>query len=260
METSKKNNKNNNKIIKLNNFCSKTNQSLDQHPVVKRATVYMLSNHIGCALDIPQRALAVLQVADLLVFEEDKGARQALKSAQIHREYLKFSEHGQLDVLDTIKKTLKKGLSVAYMSDQGSPTISDPGSAILELVYELNANVKVVPGPSSVTAALSACPFDIKEYFFAGFLPREQNQRVKALRQVLQRSESIVLMDTPYRLKSLLELFDREIGKKRRGFLACNASCDDEQYYIGSWSQLLKTTSALGKNTNFIVIIAPQHK
>ena len=86
-------------------------------------TLVMASNHIGCTDDIPNRALETLKTADLVLFEEDRPARQTLKAAGIRRDYLKFNEHHQMQTLDEVAEALKKGRTVIYMSDQGSPAL-----------------------------------------------------------------------------------------------------------------------------------------
>ena len=71
-------------------------------------TLVMASNHIGCTDDIPNRALETLKTADLVVFEEDRPARQTLKAAGIRRDYLKFNEHHQMQTLDEVAEALKR--------------------------------------------------------------------------------------------------------------------------------------------------------
>ena len=180
----------------------------------------MLASHIGHTADIPTRSLSLLKEADLLIFEEDRPARLALKSAQVHREYLKFSEHLQKETLEQLKQCLKEGKTAAYMSDQGCPSLADPGSDILKAALAIGAQIKVIPGPSSVTAAISACPIRMDSYYYLGFLPRDKDFRSKTLQKAAKRKEAIVILDTPYRLQNLLEQCSHSFSKNTRAFLA----------------------------------------
>ncbi|MFK7825680.1 MAG: SAM-dependent methyltransferase [Oligoflexales bacterium] len=221
-----------------------------------RGTLFMLSNHIGNERDIPARSLIALTTADLLVFEEDRPARLALKAAKVHREYLKFSEHIQKETLEQVYNYLKKGKSVAYMSDQGCPSLADPGRSILQVAYQLNAPIRVIPGPSSVTAAISACPFDLSSYFYAGFLPRQSDKRMAKIKQYASMGQALIVLDTPYRLKALLSACKDIFPKKRAGFLAVDVTGEDEVYFCAPLEALeIQAKHLSHKKLNFVLII-----
>ncbi|NRA43666.1 MAG: hypothetical protein HRU09_01790 [Oligoflexales bacterium] len=216
----------------------------------------MLSNHIGNEQDIPARSLIALTTADLLVFEEDRPARLALKAAKVHREYLKFSEHIQKETLEQVHNYLKKGKTVAYMSDQGCPTLADPGRSVLQVAYQLNASIKVIPGPSSITAAISACPFELSSYAYAGFLPRRTDKRMLTLKKHAASGQALVILDTPYRLKALLSACKEVFPKNRKGFLAMDISGEHEAYFCGPLPGLEAQVSHLyQQKLNFVLIV-----
>ena len=151
-----------------------------------RGVLYLAFQHIGCVSDTPNRSLELLHLCDLVVFEEDRGARQTLKSANLHRDYLKYNEHNQRDTLLAVRKVLQSGKSVIYMSDQGSPVIADPGRAIVNLAYQVFAKIIVIPGPSSISAAISACPFVMEPYLYLGFLPRDKQLLITELKKYIR--------------------------------------------------------------------------
>ncbi len=218
-------------------------------------TLYMLSTHLGIPEDIPVRSLELLRTADLLVFEEDKPARSFLKAAGVHRPYVKLSEHGQGLTIEDVESHLKSGKVVAYMSDQGTPNLSDPGRELTSIAYRLGAKVKVVPGPSSLTAAISACPFDCFGFHFLGFLPQSPEARHLALEGTKELSRPLIMMDTPYRLKHLVKSCADVLGKERRGFLALDITGANESFWLGSLGELAQKTSKLAEKINFILII-----
>ena len=223
----------------------------------EKGVLLMLATHIGNIDDMPVRSKNALKEADLLVFEEDRPARRALKAAKVHREYLKFSEHDQKETLDDVRRCLKKGGTVAYMSDQGCPVLADPGQPLVEMAWELQAQVKVVPGPSSLTAAMAACPFPMESFYHAGFLPRDKGVREREIQELLKRKEALVLMDTPYRLGALLKALTAGQSLKRKGFLALDITGPSESYHYGPLNDLAKRFSKPAEKLNFVLILAP---
>ncbi len=232
-----------------------TPDSREKNPKVQ-GVLMMLSNHIGCPEDLPNRSLKALIEADLLIFEDDRHARLALKAAGVHRKYLKFSEHQQKETIETAKEFLLSGKTVAYMSDQGSPTLEDPGPEILAVAYQTAAKIQVVPGPSSITAAISAFPRPLKEFLFLGFLPQKTEERIKAIERIKERRVPIILMDTPYRRHALIETCHKILGHNFSGLLAYDITGPCETYIYGSLATLEKQSKSLDKG-NFVLIISP---
>lgn len=193
----------------------------------------------------------------MVVFEEDRPARAALKAAGVQREYFKFNEHHQDITIEHVRESLKSGLTVVYMSDQGSPSLADPGRHLNQLAFELGATVKVIPGPSSITAALSAAPFETNTFRYLGFPPREPAEKSRFLQTHIASCDCLVLLDTPYRLKSLIESLS-DSHPNQRALLAIDISGDNETYTYGSFLSLKK---AIPKDKlNFVLIIEGSSK
>ena len=217
----------------------------------------LAATSIGCDTDIPARSLQMVREAELLVFEEDRPARRVLKAAGCHRDYLKFSEHQETLVIDQIAQSLRHGQRVLYMSDQGMPCLADPGWRLCRLAHELKAKIQVIPGPDSVTAALAAAPFDTKQFFYRGFLPRQPDQRLVDLQAIRLSLVTTVVLDTPYRLRPLLEAV-QTADPDWRALLALDISGPSEQYLLGAPTVLLNNL-APGKNRrNFVLVLDGQ--
>ncbi len=215
----------------------------------------MAATHIGLVEDTPARTLSALKTSDLLIFEEDRPARLLLKSAEITRNYLKFNEHNSKDVLELLKACLLEAKTAVYVSDQGSPTLADPGDKLLELAYKLGARVTVIPGPSSITAAISACPFPMKQFLYQGFLAQDPQEREQALARLVFCKHPVIILDTPYRLAALLQSCAKVLGQRRKIFLACDLTGKEEQFFLGSIAKIVEETRELGKK-NFVLIIS----
>lgn len=221
-----------------------------------KGVLVMGANSLGLAADIPQRSLEFCRTADVVVFEEDRIARQTLKAAGIHRDYLKYNEHKQKDTLDDVRTALNDGKTVLYMSDQGSPIIEDPGSDVIAVARQVGAKVTVIPGPCSISAALSACSFASHGFYFAGFLPREGQDRIKRLKELMSLRTTLVIMDTPYRIKALLEACESVFGATRRALLAIDISGEQEAFIEMPLGKLKASCEALSDKLNFVLVIA----
>ncbi|MCB0405806.1 MAG: hypothetical protein KDD51_13570 [Bdellovibrionales bacterium] len=205
---------------------------------------------LGNRLDMPARSLQALRGGDLLIFEGSRAARAFLKVAGIHRDFLCYSEHEEKEALAAVNTTLREGKTVVYMSDQGMPNVADPGRVLLRMAYQLGAQVRIIPGPSSVTAALAACPFNTEPFYYAGFLPRDTAARRKALLK-LQKHPVLVLLDTPYRLRPVLEDALAVFGPKP-SLLALDISGPHERFIFAP----LPKQKAPEEKLNFVLVVA----
>jgi 16S rRNA (cytidine1402-2'-O)-methyltransferase len=214
----------------------------------------MAATSLGLPEDIPPRSLAMLREADLLIFEEDRPARSFLKAAGVFREYLKYNEHHQQDTLIQIRQALGNRKTVLYMSDQGTPTLADPGSAPINIAWESGADIRVIPGPSSVTAALSAAPFSCDKFYFGGFLSRDPENRIRELQVIRSLSCTWVVMDTPYRLQALLDACSSVFPADQRAMIALDISGPHEDYWLGTFSALRQRAGTLTEKLNFVLV------
>ena len=210
---------------------------------------------LGDPADIPARSLAALRTADLLIFEEDRPARQFLKAAGVHRDYWKHSEHRDEGALDEVRAKLQAGQTVLYMSDQGMPGVADPGSQLVAIAEALGARVTIIPGPCSITAAVAAAPFPVPDYFYAGFPEREPAKRQQQLQRWNKINTTLVIMDTPYRRDALVTDAIAVFGSQRRAVLALDIAGPDEAFITGALQDLAGYQA--GKKLNFVLVVAP---
>ncbi len=218
-------------------------------------TLILAATSLGEPLDIPVRSLEWLRKSELVVFEEDRPARSFLKAAAIHRDYLKFSEHDEKNTLDEVVRVLSAGGTVTYMSDQGTPNFADPGRQLTKAALACGASVTVIPGPSSLMAALSACPFNTEPFVYWGFLPQEKQARDGALQKVKEEPRCVVLLDTPYRLGKLLNECANQFPS-RRALIAVDISGPAETFRFDTLKNLEKEFAAKGKYLFVLVLEA----
>jgi 16S rRNA (cytidine1402-2'-O)-methyltransferase len=226
---------------------------MPSHPHGK---LILAANSLGRPEDIPLRSLENIRQADVVVFEEPRVARQTLKAAGIQRDFLKFSEHEESAPLGEIETALRQGKTVVYMSDQGMPVLADPGRTLLNLAQQLRSTIEVIPGPSSVTAALAACSFYEGSFFYQGFLGREPQHRLKELAALRQFNVPVVILETPYRRQALCEAVAEVYPADRKVLLAIDITGEHEQYVSTHCRTLVNQSAAIAGKLNFVMIIA----
>ena len=104
---------------------------------------------------------------------------------------------------------MRRGESVAVVSDAGTPLISDPGFSIVREAWSQQIQISPIPGPSSIIAALSICPLNIDRWNFLGFMPSKIAEAESLLNMYLQRPDAIVFFDSPHRILSTLEILEK---------------------------------------------------
>ncbi len=222
-----------------------------------KGTLILAANCLGNPEDIPTRALEWVEKATLLIFEEDRPARQILKKAKVFRDYLRHNEHGQKETLLAAEETLLKGGSVLYMSDQGASGMDDPGADLVALAFRIKANINIIPGPSSLTGAISASPLPLKKFLYLGFLPREPKLRHEELKKSLALKIPLIILDTPYRLKALITQIAEMHRDFRHFLLAKEIGNENETYFFYSTKELKNLLPNCDKKDNFVLILFP---
>jgi 16S rRNA (cytidine1402-2'-O)-methyltransferase len=174
--------------------------------MTEKGILYIVATPIGNPADITFRAIDVLKTANAVICEEYKPGSTLLKKLGIEgKELVLLNEHNEPEVAADLLMRLLNGESLALFSDCGTPVFSDPGAYLIQLASSSGIKVSPVPGASSLMAALSVLDFHLERFIFAGFLPRDSEQRKRTLTHYRGQKMPLIVMDTPYRLGSLLE-------------------------------------------------------
>lgn len=202
-------------------------------------TLYIVATPIGNPGDITLRAIETLKSADAVVCEEYKPGSTLLKKLGIEgKELVLLNEHNEPEVAADLLTRLLNGQSLALFSDCGTPVFSDPGHYLIQLAASAGVKVSPVPGASSLMAALSVLDFHLERFFFAGFPPRDPDQRRKLLTYYRTLKLPIVLMDTPYRLGTLLDDVVKVFGKGIWVTVAFDLTLPNETVYRGEAAEV----------------------
>ena len=169
--------------------------------------LYIVATPIGNLGDITLRALRVLKEVDFILAENPKKSLRLLNFYNIRKPILKFHQHTKEKETKKILNLLRKGKNLAFISEAGTPGISDPGGKLVEKVREkLGKEVKIIPipGPSALTCIISVSGFPTDRFLFLGFLPKKK-KRKEFLREILNSKYPVVFFESPYRILKTLE-------------------------------------------------------
>ena len=176
-----------------------------QHPT---HTLYVVATPIGNLADIGLRALHVLGLVDALACEDTRHTQQLLRAYGLERsgrELLAVHQHNEAEAAAMVLERLARGERVAYVSDAGTPAISDPGARLVQAVRAAGHRVVPLPGASSVTTLLSAAGVLGDGFVFAGFLPNKASERAQAVQTLAQEPRAVVLLEAPHRIEALVQ-------------------------------------------------------
>ena len=199
--------------------------------------LYIVSTPIGNLSDITFRALEVLKKSDYILCEDTRHSLKLLNYYNIKKKLISFHKFNEIKNVVEIFKDIGEGKIVSLISDAGTPLISDPGHFLVKSAREQNVKVVPVPGPSSVTAAMSVSGFDTKFYFY-GFLSKTNNQREQELEVLSKINSSIVLFLPARDLKKILKELPPYFGE-RSIFIAREITKLHETYLSGSVNELI---------------------
>lgn len=222
---------------------------------MKIGKLYLCATPIGNLEDMTYRAVRVLKEADLIAAEDTRHTRKLLTHFDIHTPLISYHEHNKETRGPELIERLLGGEDVAVVSDAGLPGISDPGSQLVELAITAGLTVVPVPGANAALTALVAAGLNTAAFTFVGFLPKTGKKRREFLKVLSGCQTTLVIYESPHRLKSTLaELLD-EFGD-RPGTAARELTKKFEEFIRGSLSSLQKYFSENQPRGEFTLVIA----
>jgi 16S rRNA (cytidine1402-2'-O)-methyltransferase len=185
---------------------------LQSHPA---GALYVVATPIGNLADISLRALHLLGLVDAIACEDTRHTQALLKHYGIAKPLMAVHEHNEQEAAVQVIGRLQAGQRVAYVSDAGTPAVSDPGARLVAAVRDAGAPVVPLPGPSSLTAVLSVAGLEGDGgLVFAGFLPSRAGEREQAVQQLASEPRATVLLEAPHRMAALARELAKLGGRK----------------------------------------------
>jgi 16S rRNA (cytidine1402-2'-O)-methyltransferase len=177
--------------------------------------LYVVATPIGNLGDLSDRARETLGAVDLVVAEDTRRTGRLLQAIGVHASLRSFFEANERARTPAVVRELVDGRSVALVSDGGMPLVSDPGYRLVAACVEAGVEVRVVPGPSAVLAALVVSGLPTDRFSFEGFLPRTAGERRARLVAVAHDPRTLVFFESPRRVPGMLRDLLATVGDRR---------------------------------------------
>lgn len=180
------------------------------------AALYVVATPIGNLRDITLRALEVLGAADVIAAEDTRNTAHLLSHHGISANRLMaVHQHNERGAAEKIVALLQSGQSVAFVSDAGTPAVSDPGALLVQAVLEAGLRVVPIPGASAAVSALSASGLNSPHFLFYGFLPNKAAARRSALQPLAEHPYTLVFYEAPHRILECVADLQAVFGAER---------------------------------------------
>ncbi|EOD01063.1 16S rRNA (cytidine(1402)-2'-O)-methyltransferase [Caldisalinibacter kiritimatiensis] len=222
--------------------------------MANKSTLYICPTPIGNLDDITIRVLNILKEVDLIAAEDTRHTIKLLNHFNIKKPLTSYHEHNKKEKGRVLIDKLLNGENIALVSDAGMPGISDPGEDLIRQAIENDINVVGLPGATASILALVVSGLPTDKFVFEGFLSSKKKERKESLTELKREKRTIILYESPHRLKALLKdivevLGDREIAVVRE------LTKKYEEVFRGTVSEAIKKINKEGVRGEFVVVI-----
>ncbi len=222
-------------------------------------TLYVVATPLGNLEDITLRAIRILKESGAIACEDTRRASILLRHFDISgKRLISYHNYNEPRAISQIVALLEEGTNVALITDAGTPVISDPGYALLHALHDRGLLVIPVPGPSALTAALSACPLPVNNFFFAGFLPHKKGRKSR-LEYLAALQTTFVVYESPFRIMKLLDELGNVVPDARI-FIGREMTKIHEEYITGTIEEIRQRLADGKARGEFVVIVHPPGK
>lgn len=221
--------------------------------------LYVCPTPIGNLEDITLRVLRVLEEVDLIAAEDTRHTIKLLNHFNIRKPLTSYHEHNKREKGKVLIEKLLNGESIALVSDAGMPGISDPGEDLIRLAIENGLEVTALPGPTASILALVLSGLPTGKFVFEGFLPSNKKDRREALQNIKNEERTMILYESPYRVKALLQDMLDIFGE--RDIAVCRELTKKyEEVFRGSIGECIEKFTQDDPKGEFIVIVKGSNK
>ncbi|MBW2562701.1 MAG: 16S rRNA (cytidine(1402)-2'-O)-methyltransferase [Deltaproteobacteria bacterium] len=211
----------------------------DRKDKIKKGNLYIVATPIGNKDDITLRAVKVLGEVGLIAAEDTRETGKLLAYHKIKNNLISYHEHNETRRAPRLINKLEKGLSIALVSDAGTPSVSDPGYRLINEAIAENIRIIPVPGVSAATAALSASGLATDSFIFIGFTAKKKEKRKNQLKKLENENKTIIFYESPRRIISFLDEIVETMGD-RHAVLAREMTKRYEEFIRGPLSDISK--------------------
>lgn len=214
----------------------------------------VVATPIGNLKDVTLRALEELKAADAIACEDTRETRKLTAHYDIRVPLWSFHDHSGRGRADQIAAELKNGKRIAYVTDSGTPLVSDPGFTLVRAAIGAGIPVEVVPGPSALLAALAGSGLPCEKFVFEGFLPPKEGSRRNALSALAAEPRTMVFYESPHRIEKTLADMQDVLGD-RPACVARELTKKFEEFLRGPLSEVRAAVAARSKLGEIVVVV-----
>ena len=217
--------------------------------------LYIVPTPVGNLEDMTLRAVTVLREADLILAEDTRTSGLLLQHFGIKGKLVSHHKYNEHQTLGLVKEKLMAGLSVALVSDAGTPGISDPGFLLARECAKEGIEVRTLPGATACIPAIVSSGLPCDRFCFEGFLPQKKGRRTQ-LDLLTKETRTMIFYESPRRLTSTLEQFVEVFGPERECSVAREISKLHEEHCRGSLAQVLEHFRAVEPKGEIVIVVA----
>ncbi|MDD3153598.1 MAG: 16S rRNA (cytidine(1402)-2'-O)-methyltransferase [Victivallaceae bacterium] len=222
-----------------------------------KGRLYLVTTPIGNLDDMTFRAVATLKEADLVAAEDTRRTKILLDHFGIHvklASYHAFNEHGKsAGLLDEVRR----GATVAMVSDAGTPAIADPGFFLVREAVRAGIEPIVIPGVSAVTFSATAAALPVHEFSFLGFVPVKSGRKRAFFEEIARSPRTCFVFESPYRVAATLAMIAEVIGPDASVAVIREATKIHEQVIRGSAAEVAAAFEKVTPKGEFVIGIHP---
>lgn len=219
--------------------------------------LYMVGTPIGNLSDMSPRVAEAFRVADAICCEDTRVTSKLLAHLGISKTLIRCDENVIVQRAPELVDRLLAGETLAFASDAGMPSVSDPGQVLVDAARDAGVEVQVIPGPSACVTALVASGISCEHFFFEGFLPRKHGERVRRLSELACVPGALLFYESPHRAAASLQAI-AQVFPKRRVALCRELTKLHEEVLRDEAPALLETVLARGEmRGEMVIVVAP---
>ncbi|MEE8424885.1 MAG: 16S rRNA (cytidine(1402)-2'-O)-methyltransferase [Elusimicrobiota bacterium] len=221
--------------------------------------LYIVATPIGNLEDLSPRALRILKEVKVVYAEDTRRTLKLLTHFGVRVRVERYKDRDPRG-LGRILARLRAGEDVALASDSGMPVLSDPGLDLVSAARKEGLKVCVLPGPFAGAAAVAGSGLPGDSFVFLGFLPRSRGKQRKAIEAAAALGKSIVIYESPFRVKALLALAEEKLGPDAQSAVARELSKLHEEWLTGSVSEVRRKLDEKDTRGEYVVVLHPDSR
>ncbi|MGB1992715.1 MAG: 16S rRNA (cytidine(1402)-2'-O)-methyltransferase [Flavobacteriaceae bacterium] len=221
---------------------------------MQSSTLYVVPTPIGNLADITHRSIHVLSQVELILCEDTRVSQKLIKHYNVDTPTKSYHMHNEHRTVDRLVEQLQQGMSMALISDAGTPAISDPGFLLVRACLQSGVNVTSLPGPTAFVPALVQSGFPTDRFVFEGFLPHKKGRKSR-LSQLAEETKTIVLYESPHRILKTLAQCAQVMGSDRQASISRELTKAFEETVRGTLEELEAHFTTHTPKGEFVLVI-----